>query len=48
MAKGQMRSTKEAKKPKKDKEKKAGPKYMRSADLAAANKSAVTKLADKK
>ena len=46
MAKGQMRSNKEAKKPKSS-EKKSGPKYMAGSDLAKGSKPA-TPLGQKK
>jgi hypothetical protein len=48
MAKGQKRSTKEARKPKAADKKSSGPKYMQSSDLAKAGKSAVSKIGDKK
>jgi hypothetical protein len=47
MAKGQKRSTKEARKPKST-DKKAGPKYLGGSNLGDAAKSAATRLGQKK
>ena len=47
MAKGQVRGNKEQKKPKST-DKKLGPKYMRSAELAQPFKTVVTKAGQKK
>ena len=47
MSKGQKRSTKEPRKPKSDEKKPAGPKYMRTPELAKSTKDIAPRLGRK-